>query len=52
VLFGNILSSTPHVESGRLRALAVAATERVDVIRALPTIAETVPGFEAASWYG
>jgi tripartite-type tricarboxylate transporter receptor subunit TctC len=52
VLFSTILSGLPLVESGRLRALAVAAKKRLDALPKLPTVAETVPGFEAGSWYG
>lgn len=52
MLFSTILSGLPLVESGRLRALAVAAKKRLDALPKLPTVAETVPGFEAGSWYG
>jgi len=43
----------PHVQSGRLRALAVSSLERVDALPKTPTLAEAgVPGFEATQWYG
>ena len=52
VLFSTILSGLPHVESGRLKGLAVASSKRLEALPKLPTVAETVPGFEAGSWYG
>jgi tripartite-type tricarboxylate transporter receptor subunit TctC len=52
VLFSTILSGLPHVKTGRLKALAVASRKRLASLPKLPTVAETVPGFEAGSWYG
>lgn len=49
--FDPINSSLPHIRSGRVRALAVAARERSPVLPDLPTFAETVlPGFEAGTY--
>ena len=43
----------PHVQSGRLRALAVATTKRSANVPELPTIAEAgLPGFDATAWQG
>ena len=42
----------PHVLSGKLRALAVATTKRSPNAPDLPTIAESLPGFEATAWQG
>ena len=43
----------PHVESGRLRALAVTSRTRMQTLPRLPTVAESgVPGFESGQWYG
>lgn len=51
--FGNVLSTMPHVKSGKLRALAVSSAERSAVIPELPTLSESgVPGFDISSWFG
>jgi tripartite-type tricarboxylate transporter receptor subunit TctC len=42
----------PQVKAGRLRAVAVTSTKRSAAAPELPTIAETVPGYEASGWYG
>ncbi len=43
----------PHVESGRLRALAVTSKSRLKIVPQLPTVDESgVPGFESGQWYG
>jgi tripartite-type tricarboxylate transporter receptor subunit TctC len=51
-MFGTILPTLPHVKSGKLRAIAVSGAKRSAVLPELATVAETVPGFEASSWYG
>ncbi len=43
--------SLPLVEAGSLRLLAVAASRRLPTLPDMPTIAETLPGFEAVAWY-
>jgi len=42
----------PHVKTGRLRALGVTTKQRSSVIPDLPSIAETVPGYDTSVWYG
>ena len=45
-------SAFPHIKAGKLRALGVTGTKRIVSAPDLPTIAETVPGYEVLSWYG
>lgn len=46
-------STLPHVESGKLRPLAVTSAKRVPSLPNVPTVAESgLPGFEMVSWYG
>ena len=52
VIFDNMPSILSHVKAGSLRGLAVTTRERVSVVPDIPTIAESVPGFDVFSWFG
>jgi tripartite-type tricarboxylate transporter receptor subunit TctC len=53
MMFDTIITSLPHVKSGRLRALAVTKSTRSQAVPELPTVAEAgLPGFQAVSWIG
>jgi tripartite-type tricarboxylate transporter receptor subunit TctC len=52
VIFDNMPSILQHAKAGSVRALAVSTKERVSVVPDIPTIAETVPGFDVFSWFG
>ena len=45
-------ASVGHLKEGRLRGLAVTTLTRAEALPDLPTVADTLPGFEAISWYG
>ncbi len=52
VSFDNITIAWPHVEAGKIRALATATPERLAVAKDLPALAEFIPGYTATSWHG
>jgi tripartite-type tricarboxylate transporter receptor subunit TctC len=52
VLFPSLGSSIEYVKSGKLRALAVTGDTRSEALPDVPTVAETLPGYQAASFYG
>jgi tripartite-type tricarboxylate transporter receptor subunit TctC len=52
VLFDNLPGSIGHIRSGKVRALGVTASKRVPALPDVPTIGETVSGYEASVWYG
>ncbi len=52
VLFDNLPSSVVHIKAGKVRALAVTSEQREPSMAQLPTVGETVPGYEATAWFG
>jgi tripartite-type tricarboxylate transporter receptor subunit TctC len=52
IMFDSLPSSIEHIKAGKLRALAVTTAQRSEALPDLPTIAETVPGYDASGWFG
>jgi tripartite-type tricarboxylate transporter receptor subunit TctC len=52
VVFGTIASCMQLISSGKLRALAVTSATRSPELPDIPTVGESVPGYEASAWYG
>jgi len=52
VTFDNLPSSIAHIKAGKLRALAVTTARRSEELPDVPTVAETVPGYEASAFFG
>ncbi|MFO1329471.1 MAG: tripartite tricarboxylate transporter substrate binding protein [Rubrivivax sp.] len=51
VMFDNMPSALPMAKEGKIRALAVTTEKRSPAAPELPTVAESVPGFEATTWF-
>jgi tripartite-type tricarboxylate transporter receptor subunit TctC len=52
VMFDNMPPSLPHIKAGRLRPLGVTTAQRSQALPDVPTIGETVPGYEASAFFG
>jgi len=52
ILFAAAPGTADYIKTGKLRALAVTAASQADVLRELPTVASSLPGYAASQWYG
>jgi tripartite-type tricarboxylate transporter receptor subunit TctC len=51
-MFGNVTGPLAYIQAGRLRAVAVTSSKPSPVLPGVPTVAETVPGFDLVTWMG
>ena len=52
VMFATVTGIQPQIKAGKARGLAVSTAKRSPMMPELPTVAETLPGFEMLSWFG
>ncbi|MEW6455039.1 MAG: tripartite tricarboxylate transporter substrate binding protein [Pseudomonadota bacterium] len=53
VMFSSLVQTTPHIKTGKLRAIGVGSKERSKVLPDVPSVAEAgVPTYEAVNWWG
>jgi tripartite-type tricarboxylate transporter receptor subunit TctC len=52
VMFDNMPSSLAHIQAGKLRALGVTTAKRSDALPDVPTVGDTVSGYEASAFFG
>lgn len=50
--FAVISTAVPHVQAGRIRAIALTGSKRSDSLPGVPTVGESIPGYVATNWYG
>jgi tripartite-type tricarboxylate transporter receptor subunit TctC len=52
VMFDVLPGSLAHIRAGEVRALAVTTSTRAEALPDVPTVADTVAGYEASTWFG
>jgi len=50
--FDNLAAAAPNIRSGKLKALSVTSPQRTPLMGDVPTVADTLPGFEIDTWWG
>lgn len=51
LIFGGVNQMTPQIKSNRVRGIAVTTAKRSSAVPDIPTVGETVPGYESAQWF-
>jgi tripartite-type tricarboxylate transporter receptor subunit TctC len=51
IMFDNVALMVPHVRAGALRALGITSTKRSPLLPDVPTVAESLPGYEIQGWF-
>jgi tripartite-type tricarboxylate transporter receptor subunit TctC len=51
-VFDALAIAQPHIEAGRVRALATTGATRMKALSSVPTVKDTLPKFEVVNWYG
>jgi tripartite-type tricarboxylate transporter receptor subunit TctC len=51
-MFSPLVAAMPHIQTGRVRPLAVTSSRRASILPAVPAVGETLAGFDAPAWYG
>ena len=51
MMFGTVVETLPQARAGKVRGIAVSSTKRASFAPELPTVAETVKGFDVTGWY-
>ena len=53
ILFDNVMTAKPHIDSGRLKGIAISSLRRSTIVPDIPTVAESgLPGFDSSNWFG
>jgi tripartite-type tricarboxylate transporter receptor subunit TctC len=52
MLFTAVPTASVHMRAGRLRAIALTGEKRLLTLKEVPTVSETIPGFESSQWWG
>jgi tripartite-type tricarboxylate transporter receptor subunit TctC len=52
IMFTGVSATLPFIKGGKLKALGVTGEKRIGVLSDVPTIGESVPGYEVTTWYG